>query len=397
MSLLDSLSDREFLEECLARKQKSCSSSGKDAAPLEAYCAGGTIEQDIEAIVRGENPFAPPKRMISTVGGKRREFYALDERAKSLFWLVTQAFRPYEKPHVRHCCSSALGPSTKDVFRDLARADAGRRNWVALADVRNYTNSMTPSAVQQILNLMVPEDAHAQAFVLSALQPPSHLDEGVESRDAVFMGTGTPLNSLLANAALSAADAAFAEKALVSSRFVDDAIGVFACEQDARAALSGFREEVERLGLALNESKSCVVAPGTAFDFIGLHISQGGIDLTESLYAQARAFFRQNTRALLCQVRRGALSPDVAMAMFAQGVNQVLDNPEPIAWALPLLGLTTTDEGLRSLDRYLQDCMRTLGSGKAGPARYRISYECLKAHGYRSVVNWRYRTCPVLG
>ena len=94
---------------------------------------------------------------------------------------------------------------------------------------------------------------------------------------------------------------------------------------------------------------------------------------------------------LLSQVRRGAVSPDAAMVMLAQGVNAILDNPEPIAWLLPLLGLITTDAGLRTLDRYLQDCMRTVGSGKAGPARYRVSYECLKAHGYRSIVNWYHR------
>lgn len=396
MSLLDSLFDREFLEKCLAREMESCSLPQKGNAPLKEYCASGTIEQDVEAIIRGENPFAPPKRVVSVMGGKRREFYSLDERAKCLFWLVAQAFAPYEEPHVRHCCSSALGPSIKDVFRGLSLADRGRRNWVVLADIRNYTNSMTPDVVRKILESMVPGDVRAQAFVLSALQPPSHIDGGVEKRDSIFIGTGTVLNSLLANAGLSQADEALAAKALVSTRFVDDSLAVFECEEDAQAALDGFRGEVERLGLSLNEQKSCVVAPGNTFEYIGLHISEDGIDLPEGLYAQARTFLRKNTRALLGQVRRGALSPDVAMTMLAQGVNQILDNPEPISQVVQLLGLTTTDKGLQSLDRYLQDCMRTVGSGKTGPARYRISYECLKANGYRSIVNWRYRNLPVL-
>lgn len=396
MSLLDSLLDNEFLEKCLARNNKSCSPSSKGGLPLEEYCSSGTIEQDIEAIIRGENPFSAPKRVVSAVGGKQREFFCLDERAKCLFWLVVQAFRPYVEPYVSYCCSSALGPSAEDVFRSLSLVDEGRRNWVVLADVRNYTNSMTPGTVKQVLDSMIPGDARAQDFVLSALQPPTYIDGGVEKSDSVFIGTGTVLNSLLANTALSQADAVIAEKALVSTRFVDDALAVFECEEDARAALSGFREEVERLGFSLNESKNYVVSPGQAFDFIGLNVSEDGIDLSDSIYAQARAFFRQNTRALESQVRRGVLSPDMAMAMLAQGVNQILDNPEPISWVLPLLGLTTTDAGLRSLDRYLQDCMRRVGSGKAGPARYRISYECLKAHGYRSIVNWYYRNHSAL-
>ena len=396
MSVLDSLLDRDFLEECLSRKQKSSALAQEGVAALEAYCDGGTIEQDIDAILRGENLVSPPKRVLSLVGGKQREFYSFDERAKCLFWLVAQAFRPHEESCVHHCCSSALGPDIKDVFRDLVRLDADRQNWVVLADIRNYSNSMTPSMVQEILESMVPGDTKAQAFVLSALQPPSHMDHGVESGDPVFVGTGTALNSLLANVALLRADAALAQKALVSTRYVDDCFAIFEREEDARAALNGFRAEVARLGLSLNEAKSYVVPAGEAFEYIGLHISKNGIDLSDGLYAQARAFFRQNTRALLSQVRRGALPPGAAMAMLAQGVNQILDNPEPIAWALPLLSLTTTDEGLRSLDRYLQDCMRKVGSGKTGPARYRISYGCLKAHGYRNIVNWRHRNHLVL-
>lgn len=391
MGLLDSLLDRGFIEECLERKRGSRFSSQRSIAALEAYCAGGTIGQDIEAIVRGENPFSPPKRVLAWEGGKQREFFAFDERANCLFWLVAQAFRPFEELHVHHCCSSALGPGIKHVFRRLRQVDRGRQNWVVVADIRHYSNSMSPETVQGILDLVIPGDERVHAFVLSALQPACYLDRGAVVPCPVFIGTGTALNSVLSNSALSQADAVLAENALVSTRFVDDSFAVYGCEQDARAALEGFREAVGRCGFSLNERKSYVVPPGQAFDCIGLRISAEGIDLECGLYAQARAFLRQNTRMLLSQVRRGAVSPDAAMVMLAQGVNAILDNPEPIAWLLPLLGLITTDAGLRTLDRYLQDCMRTVGSGRAGPARYRVSYECLKAHGYRSIVNWYHR------
>lgn len=391
MSLLDSLLDREFIEECLERKRGSRFSSQKGIAALESYCAGGTIEYDIESIVQGGNPFSPPKRVFAMEGGKQREFYAFDERANCLFWLVAQAFRPYERPYVHHCCSSALGPSIKRVFKDLRQLDAERQNWAVVADIRHYSNSMSPKTVQGILDLLVPSDGRAQAFMLSALQPASHLERNVEVSSPVFIGTGTALNSVLSNSALAQADAILAEKALLSTRFVDDSFAIYECEQDARAALDGFREAVGRCGFTLNEPKSYLVPPGQAFDCIGLRVSQEGIDLEDGLYARGRGILRQSTRMLLSKVRRGALSPDAAMAMLAQSVNQVLDDPEEIAWLLPLLGIITTDTGLRSLDRYLQDCMRTVGSGKTGPARYRISYECLKAHGYRSIVNWFHR------
>ena len=50
-----------------------------------------------------------------------------------------------------------------------------------------------------------------------------------------------------------------------------------------------------------------------------------------------------------------------------------------------------TDASLKEIDRYAQDCLRYLLSGKRSKGRYSVRYEELKALGYRSLVHAYYQ------
>ena len=58
-------------------------------------------------------------------------------------------------------------------------------------------------------------------------------------------------------------------------------------------------------------------------------------------------------------------------------------------WFFPVIG---TDESLKEIDRYAQDCLRYLLSGKRTKGRYGIRYDDLKQLGYRSLVHAYYNT-----
>ena len=57
-------------------------------------------------------------------------------------------------------------------------------------------------------------------------------------------------------------------------------------------------------------------------------------------------------------------------------------------WFFPVI---TTDESLREIDLYAQDCLRFLIRGKRTKARFDARYEDLKRLGYRSLVNEYYK------
>ena len=57
-------------------------------------------------------------------------------------------------------------------------------------------------------------------------------------------------------------------------------------------------------------------------------------------------------------------------------------------WFFPVINRT---DGLAELDRYLQQELRHLSTGRHGKANYRVRYKELKALGYRSLVHEYYR------
>ena len=71
---------------------------------------------------------------------------------------------------------------------------------------------------------------------------------------------------------------------------------------------------------------------------------------------------------------------------------KLFENPvdNELTWAYWYFPVLTTDESLHELDRYAQDCLRFLMTGKHTKARFNARYADLKALGYRSLVHEYY-------
>ena len=71
---------------------------------------------------------------------------------------------------------------------------------------------------------------------------------------------------------------------------------------------------------------------------------------------------------------------------------KLFENPadNELTWARWFFPVLTTDESLRQIDAYAQDCLRYLLSGKRTKARYNVRYADLKRLGYRSLVHEYY-------
>ena len=81
------------------------------------------------------------------------------------------------------------------------------------------------------------------------------------------------------------------------------------------------------------------------------------------------------------------------MSPFIRVFNRkLLEHPadHELRWSHWFFSVINTTESLAVLDRYVQDCLRTLVSGKRTKGRYQVRYDELKALGYRSLVHAYY-------
>ena len=61
-------------------------------------------------------------------------------------------------------------------------------------------------------------------------------------------------------------------------------------------------------------------------------------------------------------------------------------NDHEFNWVIHAFPIITRTDSLKQLDSYVQDCIRVVGSGKLGDAKYRIRYDAMTAAGYRNLV-----------
>ena len=102
---------------------------------------------------------------------------------------------------------------------------------------------------------------------------------------------------------------------------------------------------------------------------------------------------RRKTHALLRWADRTGAEGERAAAAFIRVFNRkLLESPmdRDLSWSHWFFSVINTAESLREIDRYAQDCLRRLVSGKNTKARYNVRYADLKKLGYRSLVNAYY-------
>ena len=72
---------------------------------------------------------------------------------------------------------------------------------------------------------------------------------------------------------------------------------------------------------------------------------------------------------------------------------KLYDNPvySELTWTRWFFPVINTDETLKKIDEYMQECIRYLATGKRTKSRYNFRYEDIKNLGYRNLVNEYYK------
>ncbi len=394
MSLLDLLSDTAAWDRFYEYK-----TSLVCPKPLEKKLRGFIESRGYlpvcEAIREGL-PFPLPKKsVISKIySQKKRIVYTYPERENMVLKLLTHLLlRKYDGLFSPGLYSFRPGRTAKDAVQRLLRTPGISGMYSYKVDISNYFNSIPVPRLIPILRGALQDDPELFTFLRRILEEPLALDNGRPVAEQKGIMAGTPLASFYANLYLCGLDAHFYEAKVPYARYSDDIILFAPTREEAEAHAAYIRSFLEEKGLSVNPKKECFSTPSEGFTFLGFLCRGGAVDIAPASVDKLKGKMRRKTRALARWRDRNGLDGEKAAKAFIRIFNRKLfENPvsSELTWTYWFFPVITTAESLNAIDRYAQDCVRFLISGKRTKARFSVRYEDMKALGLKSLVHAYY-------
>lgn len=396
-SIIEQLASQQVWEEFLAYRLK------KGRFNWHAFDEADLFVEKEEYLpaarkIIGGGQFAPPqKKLINKMGSdKKRVVYSYGSEEMSLLKALSFLLYKYDDSFASNCYAFRRGVRASDAVLKVRKLVAGRRLWAYKTDIHDYFNSIPIPLLLPKLKSLLSDDTALYGFFERMLSDDRAEFGGQIIHERHGVMAGLPTAPFLADVYLSDVDHYFEDKGVIYARYSDDII-IFAEDeqtlQEHKLTLLRFLAEAS---LEVNPSKERTFTPDEPFEFLGFSCHGDEIDVGPSSIEKMKGKIRRKTRALLRWKKRKGIPHEKAMERMITYFNRKFYDTDPeaegrtLTWARWYFPVITTADGLRVIDHYLQQCIRTLKTGRHNSATARIPYETLKNLGYRSLVHEYY-------
>lgn len=394
-SLLDTLTDadawKEFLDFRLSRLHP-----GRDAERLSAFVKEERWRASEGRLKGCEGPEWIPARKYVNKGnsGARRVVYTFAENEAFLLKHLGYRLNRYDSILSDACVSFRPGRSVKRAFRSLLRIPDLERRYVLKADIHDYFNSVPVRRLLEELKPVMADDPRLYDFLYGLLSRDEAMENGRPIYGERGILAGTAVSVFLANFWLTPVDEYFVSLGVPYMRYSDDII-LFADSEKQRDELErALLERIEERGLTVNPDKYARTSPGEPWEYLGFCYERGKIRLSDHTVKKLKAKIRRKARALYrWRIRKNVPFESAARRMIKVFSRKLFegDAEERLCWTAWYFPLLTCDEGLQEIDRYFVRYIRYLKTGRHGNAGYGVTYDEIRALGFRSLRHEYYR------
>ena len=393
-SILDQLSGPGVWEEFLAYRLRKGRLNWHEFEQADDYVGGGLYLPTVQRLAAGGSLSVPTRHSINKMGtGKKRIVYTFPPDEMTVLKLIAYLLYRYDDRLAPNCYSFRRGLTAHDAVTHLVRTLGEQPVWAYKLDIHDYFNSISIPLLLPQLKRVLADDERLYRFFETMLCDGRAVADGRTVVEQHGVMAGTPTSPFLADIYLAEVDRHFEQAGVVYARYSDDIL-LFAPDRPALeehiAALTGF---LEHYRLQVNPDKVRIYAPGEHWEFLGFRCQGRRIDISEATRRKMKDKIRRKAHALWRWRSKHGIAPEAAMKGLINYFNRKFfegDDPQTLTWSRWFFPLITETEGLREIDRYLQDNLRFLATGRHNKANYRIRYGQLKSLGYRSLVSEYY-------
>ena len=394
MSLLDLLSDENVWLRFYEYKTSLISRSSFQKELLSFIKNKGYLP--VCKMIKNNEPFPLPSRAVinKNNGKKKRVVYTYPYDENMVLKLLTHLIlRKYDYLFCDGLYSFRPSRCAKDAVKKFIRDKSLRNSYFYKADISNYFNSVPVPRLTAMLRSVMSDDNELCGFLCALLEEKHVKDKGNIIGDNKGIMAGTPLSAFYANLYLMSLDKWFSKRNIRYARYSDDIIVFSQDESSVKEYAAHISEFLNGYGLEINHEKECFGNSADGWTFLGFSCKDGKTDISPVTVKKIKAKMRRKTRSLRRWQLRNGLDGEKSAAAFIRICNKkLLESPDDneLSWSCWFFSVINTAESLKIIDRYAQDCIRYLISGKHTKSRFNVRYEDMKLLGYKSLVHEYY-------
>jgi hypothetical protein len=392
---LSLLAEHQTWLDYLRDKQMKPGFSRRELAELEAFINNKGYLPSVVSLLNGEPLPYPEIRQLNKLGGtKKRTVYIFPDEFNRVLKLLAWLLYRFDSRQPEGCYSFRRGLGAHTAVRRLLATPNIAELWAYKTDISDYFNSIDIDKLLPIISDCLYDDVRLAGFFAAMLKADAAMADGVLLNMKRGAMAGTPTAPFLANIYLGELDRHFCDLGIPYARYSDDLIVFAKTKRELDEHVGYIKNMLVKYGLSINDSKERVSAPGVAWEFLGFACVAGAVELAGATIAKIKGKIRRKARALRRWMLRKDASPERAMSAMLRSINRKFfegDGRHELTWSRWFFPLLTRDDGLRQIDAYLQQEVRTIATGRHSKANYRVTYNDLKRLGYRSLVHEYYR------
>ncbi|MCR4644159.1 MAG: RNA-directed DNA polymerase [Oscillospiraceae bacterium] len=396
MGVFDKMLSDTYKQAFIRKKMAQLGTEQSYLDALSEYVTSSACDEDVLRLKNGDYFLNAPTRFFvrKSHSTKRRKVYSFKGKDKFLLQYITFVLMDLDDIHVDSLCSFRRDNRTEFFFEKLRRKDLHRKLYVMKTDIHDFGGSVDQDIALRLLEEVFRDDPAFMAFLRQLLTRNAFYSRGELVEERVSIIEGLPLGSFIQSVYLAELDRILEANAVIYMRYTDDIAFFTDSPEKAEWALAQVKEICGKRAVTINEDKTEIIPPGEPVELLGIEIFNGGFDIGENSLQKLLSKLKRYRDKLLRRERRGRCTRETAMQRMIQFADKTFFgkklNDHEFNWVIHAFPIITRTDSLERLDSYVQDCIRVVGSGKMGNARYRIRYKDMCAAGYRNLVHAYY-------
>lgn len=338
----------------------------------------------------------PYKKQIQKIDStKKRLVYTFPKEENYILKLLTYLLiRKYDGIFSPNLYSFRANYSVKQAFQYILSTSNIDQYYTYKVDISDYFNSIDLDILLPRLRNVLCDDQLLYELIETLLKNPSIVENGEIKQENKGVMAGCPIAAFLANVYLLDLDKMFAEENAIYCRYSDDIIIFTKTEEDQKRLKKKLLASLDAYHLKLNTTKEVSTIPNEPWTFLGLKYVNGQIDVSDIAVKKIKAKMRRKARALIRWKNRNSRESIYAVKAFIKAFNKKFYNNTDIhdmTWSRWYFPLITTDNSLKIIDQYMQECIRYIATETHTKSQYNFRYTQMKELGYQSLVNNWYK------